>query len=553
MRRNTWAVRAAVIGLVLAIVGCNDSSSTSSNAAQSASTSQSLAIQGTPPATVVAGSAYQMQVQVSAAKKAVVTFSIQNKPTWALFSTSTGGMSGTPTVADVGTYSNIIVSASNGSATASLPAFSVTVMPTSSAGTTASASTTGPAPTATRPSYNGGNGFFVLNGALYDSNGNLFHIRGVNRLHWDSNSAAGIALSGANTVRWDIDFTQPPANNVSEIQTQGIADRSVPIVGNWTTTCSTDPSTLSAAVQTWVSQAANWTALNPYLILDVANEWGPADSSVWSQSYISAIASLRGAGYTGPILVDSGGCGQDMQDLEQYSQAVFNSDPEQNVMFALHMYGNTDNYSASIQSVQQGNPTVVTLASDSATHPFAPGYNGTNNSWNGITAYEISGVQGMTELNGMQPSAVNVGGSPGAWTITLSVDSTNWPAYIGGGTVVDSSNYAVLAQDLAALSQQTGAVYIIGEFGPGNDIGPSPTMVTPGEIITAAEANGVGWLAWAWDDMDLPNCMADNNWFAMTYNCGVYTQPSDLTNYGQDVVLNPTYGLSVIARPASIF
>jgi ribosomal protein L31 len=551
MGRNTWTWP-VLVGLALAMAGCDGASQTAGRAAQNSPSNQSLAIQASPPTSVTAGSTYNMQVQVQSTAKAAVSFSIRHKPGWAVFSTSSGAMSGTPTAADVGTYPNIIVSASNGAASASLPPFSVTVTTTATAAAGSSASTA--AGTATRPSYNSGNGFFVLNGALYDSKGNQFRIRGVNRLHWDSSSAAGIALSGANTVRWDMDFTQPAANNVSEIQTQGIDNRSVPIVGNWTTTCSTDPNALSAAVQTWVSQASEWTQLNPYLILNVANEWGPADSTVWSQSYIKAIASLRTAGYTGPILIDSGGCGQDIQDLTQYSQAVFNSDPEKNVMFALHMYGSTNNYSASIQSVQQGNPTVITLAGDSPTHPFASGYNGTGNSWNGMSAYEITGVQGMTQLNGAQPSLVNVGGYPGAWTITLSVDSSNWPAYTGGGTVVDyNGNYAVLTQRLAALSKQTGAVYIIGEFGPGDDIGPSPTMVTPGQIITAAEANGVGWLAWAWDDMDLANCKADNHWFSMTYSCGMYAQPSDLTTYGQDVVLNPTYGLSVIAKSASIF
>jgi len=41
---------------------------------------------------------------------------------------------------------------------------------------------------------------------------------------------------------------------------------------------------------------------------------------------------------------------------------------------------------------------------------------------------------------------------------------------------------------------------IIGEFGPGRNIGPSPTNITPQAIIQAAEARNLGWLAWAWDD-----------------------------------------------------
>jgi mannan endo-1,4-beta-mannosidase len=497
---------------------------------------------------------YRLQPKVQGPSSAAIGYTIQNKPHWATFNTATGTLTGVPAATDVGTYSNILVSASDGSSTASLPAFSVTVTPSGTATSSSTASSGGPAATATRPSYNSGDGFFVVNGGLYDPNGNLFRIRGVNRLHWDSNSAAGIALSGANTVRYDMDFTRDPSSNVSELQTQAIANRNIPIVGNWTTTCSSDPNALNAAVQTWVSQASTWTQLNKYFILNVANEWGPGNSTVWRDSYISAIGQLRAAGYTGPILVDSGSCGQDDQDLLQYSQAVFDSDPEKNVMFAVHLYGMTNAYTAQILSVQKGNPTVITLAGSGSTHPFAPSYNGSNNSFSGISAYEISGVQGMTQLNGQQPSGTNVGGTPGAWTITLNVDSTHWPDYTGGGTVVDyGGNYALRIQRLAALAQQTGAVYIVGEFGPGQNIGPSPTMVTPGQIITAAETNGVGWLAWAWDDNDLAGCKSDNGWFSMTYNCGAYAQPSDLTNFGQDIVLNPTYGLSTVAKAATIF
>ena len=493
------------------------------------------------------GQAYSAQATATDSSGTAVSYSIQNKPAWAAFSTTTGVLQGTPSASNVGTYSNVLISASDAAGRASLPAFSITV---TTAGTTSTA-----AGSAIRPASNTGNGFFVANGQLYDPTGQPFRIRGVNRLHWDSDSAAGIQKSGANAVRWDIDFTRAATDNVDLVQTQSIQDGEVPIVGNWTGTCSTDPSALSSIVSTWVAQAAQWTTLNEYLIVDIANEWGPANSTVWRDSYISAISSLRGAGYTGLILVDSGGCGQDDVDLLQYSQAVFDSDPQRNVMFAVHLYGGANDTSASISSIQKGNPTVITLASNSPTHPFATSFTGSNNSFSGVSAYEVSGVQGMTQINGEQPAPTNVGGVPGAWTVTLSVDSSSWGNYAGGGTLVDyNGNYALRIARLAALSQSTGAVYIVGEFGPGENIGPSPTTVTPAEIITAAEANGIGWIPWAWDDNDLADGASDNNWFSMTYaGPGIYNTASDLTNYGQDVVLNPTYGITALAKRASIF
>jgi hypothetical protein len=412
-----------------------------------------------------------------------------------------------------------------------------------------------PASTAARPNSNRGNGFFVLQGKLFDPAGREFRIRGVNRLHWDSQSADGIARSGANTERLDVDFTRAPASNVALIRHEAIARRIVPIVGNWGGTCSSDTGKLEAMVAAWVAQAKQWTKLNRDLILNVANEWGPPDSTVWRDAYVSAVGRLRAAGYTGPILIDSGGCGQDDADLVKYSQVVFDSDPERNVMFALHLYGETNDYSASIRSVSKGGTTEVTLAADDPTHPFAPSFNGHNNSYSGIGAYEVSGARGMTQLNGRQSARQNVGGMPGAWTVSLTVDSSRWPDYAGGGTIVDfNGNYALKIARLAELAHRTGAVYIIGEFGPGRDIGPSPTRVTPAEILTAAQADGVGWLAWAWDDNNLPNASADDHWFSMTYHGpGIFRRDSDLTQFGREVVFNPRYGLKALAHPATAF
>ena len=55
---------------------------------------------------------------------ATLAFSIQNRPSWATFSTTTGRLSGTPSAA--GTTSNIVISVSDGTTSVSLPAFSIT-------------------------------------------------------------------------------------------------------------------------------------------------------------------------------------------------------------------------------------------------------------------------------------------------------------------------------------------------------------------------------------------------------------------------------------------
>ena len=90
---------------------------------------------------------------------------------------------------------------------------------------------------------------------------------------------------------------------------------------------------------------------------------------------------------------------------------------------------------------------------------------------------------------------------------------------------------------------------VIGEFGPGKNIGPSPTLLTPDTIVATAESLGFGWLAWAWDDNNLKNCGSDDNWFSMTKSCGTYRTDADLTAFGQKMV--PM--LRSTAKPAANF
>jgi hypothetical protein len=84
-------------------------------------------ISGAPATSVTAGGAYSFQPSASDADGDALTFSVANKPTWATFSASTGRLSGTPAATNVGSYANIVISASDGKATTSLPAFSITV------------------------------------------------------------------------------------------------------------------------------------------------------------------------------------------------------------------------------------------------------------------------------------------------------------------------------------------------------------------------------------------------------------------------------------------
>ncbi len=85
-------------------------------------------ITGTPAATVAQDSLYSFTPTATDIDPGeVLTFSIQNKPAWAAFNTTTGTLSGTPADADVEAYLNVTISVSDGEAVASLPPYTLTV------------------------------------------------------------------------------------------------------------------------------------------------------------------------------------------------------------------------------------------------------------------------------------------------------------------------------------------------------------------------------------------------------------------------------------------
>jgi hypothetical protein len=96
---------------------------------------QSPSITGTPPASVEEGSSYSFVPTASDPDGDSLSFSITNLPVWASFDTTTGQLIGTPGTADVGVYENIVIAASDGTATASLDPVSIAVTETATTST----------------------------------------------------------------------------------------------------------------------------------------------------------------------------------------------------------------------------------------------------------------------------------------------------------------------------------------------------------------------------------------------------------------------------------
>jgi hypothetical protein len=148
-------------------------------------------ITGTPPTAVLQATQYVFQPTAADADGDPLTFSIANRPVWATFTTTTGRLQGTPTTANVGTFGNIVISVSDGQASAQLPAFAINV---------------GTAPN-TAPTISGTPATSVLQGTQYtfqptasDANGDVLTFSIVNRPAWATFTTSTGLLQGTPTA-----------------------------------------------------------------------------------------------------------------------------------------------------------------------------------------------------------------------------------------------------------------------------------------------------------------------------------------------------------------
>ncbi|MEO0576828.1 MAG: putative Ig domain-containing protein [Pseudomonadota bacterium] len=101
-------------------------------------------ITNSAPGSVTVGEAYSYLPAASDPDGDDLTFSIENKPDWADFSSSTGRLAGTPTVGSSGIYGDIRITVSDGQDTASTGRFQIDVLQQVAAGRTATVMITAP-------------------------------------------------------------------------------------------------------------------------------------------------------------------------------------------------------------------------------------------------------------------------------------------------------------------------------------------------------------------------------------------------------------------------
>lgn len=84
-------------------------------------------LSGTPPTTILVGTPLSFTPQADDADGDTLVFDVTNRPSWAAFDTTTGRLSGTPAVTDIGIATGITIGASDGIARVELTPFDLTV------------------------------------------------------------------------------------------------------------------------------------------------------------------------------------------------------------------------------------------------------------------------------------------------------------------------------------------------------------------------------------------------------------------------------------------
>jgi hypothetical protein len=119
-----------VISVLAACGGIGDVNSPTTGDAQfgGGGGARPLTIRGTPRTSIAVGRTYSFQPIAADEDGGTLTFSAQNLPAWLTLDATSGRLTGTPTEADIGTYSGITISVSDGTSNAALGPFMVTVV-----------------------------------------------------------------------------------------------------------------------------------------------------------------------------------------------------------------------------------------------------------------------------------------------------------------------------------------------------------------------------------------------------------------------------------------
>jgi hypothetical protein len=258
-------------------------------------------ISGIPPTTVTAGTPYAFTPTAGDVDGDPLTFSIANRPAWAAFDAGTGGLQGTPAAANTGTFGNIVISVSDGQASASLPAFAITVAPAPNAAPTISGT----------PSTSVMQGTpYVFQPMASDANGDALTFSIVNTPAWATFSPSTGRLQGTPTAA-NVGTTTGIVITV----TDGLASTSLPAFN-----ITVQPAATGSALLSWAPPTLNVDGSPLTNLAGFKVYWGTSPGSypntvtldspglttylvesLGSGTYHFAVTAFNSAGAEGPL------------------------------------------------------------------------------------------------------------------------------------------------------------------------------------------------------------------------------------------------------------
>ncbi|MFC4011913.1 cellulase family glycosylhydrolase [Nonomuraea purpurea] len=387
-------------------------------------------------------------------------------------------------------------------------------------------------------------GLHVSGTKILEKGGQEFVMRGTSHAHtWfagQTKAFADIKSLKANTVRVVLSggrWTPNSVSDVANVVSLCKQNRLICVLENHDTTGYGEQSgayTLDQAANYWISVKSALVGQEDYVIVNIGNEpiGNNAVTPGWAAATTAAIRKLRDNGFDHALMVDAPNWGQDWQfGMRDNARAVFDSDPDKNTIFSIHMYGVFDT-AAEINAYMDafrtaglplvvgefgfnhsdGNPDEDTIMAQAVSRGI--GYLGWSWSGNGggveyldqVTNFDVNQLTdwGRRLFNGANgiaatakqaaiygggtgdstppstpgaPSASNVTSSGATLTWTAATDNvgvTGYDVYTSGGTSLGAT--ATNSITLSGLSPSTAyQVYVRARDAAGNQSNPSPT------------------------------------------------------------------------------